>query len=195
MLGPLRRISVALLPRTASQKAHPATMEPGFGFAPAPAPGLVLDSVSVLWLVFAIVWTSLLIAGMIYLYSKRRTPSLRLRSLNLCFAAIIFLHIYWVAVQLGYIYGPLMPDSLEFWIMSLYLPFGMALFHASNSQFLHISKAQRRFIQRGSVQCMRRKAKPNSRLLLFARLKRMDYATRIILYVSAGMAVQVSFKL
>ncbi|KAG8168556.1 hypothetical protein KVR01_001305 [Diaporthe batatas] len=78
-----------------------------------------------------------------FLWYRRDTPLLRIRDLNLSFAAIGFLHTYWMAVQMAYIVKPFPPQA-EYWIMGIYLPFGIALFHASNSRFLYVARQQRR---------------------------------------------------
>lgn len=154
-------------------------------------PGVAFDGVGIFWSVLAIVWTCILATGMIFLYTKRHMPMLRIRSLPLSFGAVICLHLYWLAVQLGYVYGALMPTAIEFWIMSIYFPFGIALFQASNSQFLHVSKAQKRFAGTDSFDSFREKPQ-KGKPTLFERFRKLDYARRVLIYVGIGMAGQVS---
>ncbi|CAI4213870.1 unnamed protein product [Parascedosporium putredinis] len=127
---------------------------------------------------------------MVFLYLRRDLPLLRVRSLSLSFAAVIMLHLYWLAVQLGYVYGALMPAAVEYWIMSIYLPFGIALFQASNTQLLYVSKAQKRFARHDSMSTVRSRPeteKPSLRSIH----RKLDYPTRMLLYVSLGMLFQL----
>jgi hypothetical protein len=156
--------------------------------AGAPPSGLLMDGVSVWWITFSTVWTAILIGGMVFLYTRRKMPILRIRGLPLSFGAVILLHIYWLAVQWGYTYGHLMPAYVEFWIMGLWLPFGIALFHASNSRFLYVAQAQKRYL-RTSGESLDRVGRNKT---LWGRFRAMDYTNRMLLLVSMGMVFQVS---
>lgn len=152
-----------------------------------------LDGVGIWWITFGAVWTLLLVCGMTFLYKKRDTPTLRIRGLSLTFAGIALLHLYWITVQLGYSVGPLAPPVAEFWIMSIWYPFGIALFQAGNSQFLHVAKAQSRFARPPSQMSTRydEKRLPQDSTWL-GRLRRMDYSKRMFMFVTLGMLIQVS---
>ena len=157
-------------------------------------PGVGWDGVGVFWSVISVVWTGVLAAGMAFLYRRRDMPHLRIRSLPLCFGSVIMLHTYWLCCSLAYIYGQLMPKAIEFWIMSIWLPFGIALFQASNAEFLHVSRAQRKYARdSGSVLSFRsEKARPrNPVLAFFSRFQSLDFPRRMLLYVCMGMTVQV----
>lgn len=107
-----------------------------------------LDAAGIFYVVFCSVWTLLLAVGMGFLWRRRNLPLIKVRGIRLSFTAIGFLHTYWMAVQLAYIANPF-PAQAQFWIMGLYLPIGISLFHASNSRFLYVAKQQRRFAQGG----------------------------------------------
>lgn len=158
-------------------------------------PGVAFDAVGVFWSVLAIVWTGVLAAGMVFLWRKRDMPHLRIRSLPLSMGAVLMLHTYWLCVTLGYVYGALMPTAIEFWIMSIWLPFGIGLFQASNSQFLYISNAQKKFVRPDSVGSSRsgltEKLSSAKETSLIARFRKLDYPRRMLGYVCAGMVVQV----
>ena len=179
-----------ILPRASGAPSVAVGSE--FGTTPDTKPVARLDAVGIWWIVFGAVWTFLLAGGMLFLYKKRNTPTLRLRSLSLTFAGIILLHLYWITVQIGYSVGPLAPKVAEFWIMSIWYPFGIALFQAGNSQFLHVAKAQSRFARPPSQMKTRydekRMAQKGS---LLQRFRQMDYSKRMFLFVTLGMAVQV----
>ncbi|PHH89505.1 hypothetical protein CDD83_5948 [Cordyceps sp. RAO-2017] len=153
-------------------------------------PEPVLNTVSIFWASLACVWTALLVAGMAYLVSRRNTPMLRIRGLSLSLAAIVLLHLYWISVQLGTMIGPLAPGDAEFWIMGIYLPFGIALFHASNSRFLHIAEAQKKYLH-GSHRSDGVAARSRSKRGVFARFRRLDYTSKILIVVGMGMLFQL----
>jgi len=91
-------------------------------------------------------WTCLLLGGMFFLHLNRHLPSLQMRRLPLMFTAITSLHLYGAMVMALYTFLPVFTCNTEFWIMSTYLPFGIALFQAANSQFLHIATLQKKYV-------------------------------------------------
>ena len=105
-----------------------------------------LDALATFYAIFAAIWTVLVASGATWLLAKRDSPILRIRGLPLSLCAVGFLHGYWVSVQLGYMTYPAMPGDAEYWIMGTWLPFGIALFHASNSRFLHVAQKQKKFV-------------------------------------------------
>lgn len=151
------------------------------------------DAVGIWWLTFCAIWTLVVAGGLTFLYQKRDTPTLRLRGLSLTFAGVILLHFYWIAAQLSYTFGPLFPPGVEFWIMSVWYPLGIALFQAGNSQFLHVAKAQSRFARPPSQMKTRYDEKhPAQGETWLQRLRQMDYSKRMFMFVTVGMAIQVS---
>jgi hypothetical protein len=159
-----------------------------FGITKDTKPELRLGAVGIFWIVFALVWTAILLGGMVFLWVRREMPILRIRGLPLSFAAITLMHIYWLAVQLGYWYGALMPEVAEFWIMGLWFPFGIALFHASNSRFLYVADAQRKFIQKSQTPAF-----AVTRGNLLGRWRKLDYNRRTLVLISACMLLHVSW--
>ncbi|KAL7900610.1 GPCR, GprK-like protein [Trichoderma sp. SZMC 28014] len=155
-----------------------------FGITKDTKPELRLGAVGIFWIVFAATWTVILFSGMGFLWVRREMPILRIRGLPLSFAAITLMHAYWLAVQLGYWYGALMPEVAEFWIMGIWFPFGIALFHAANSRFLYVADAQKRFIQKTQTTVV-----PVARGNLLGRWKQMDYNRRTLILMSIGMAL------
>ncbi|KAH6889424.1 hypothetical protein B0T10DRAFT_513920 [Thelonectria olida] len=148
-----------------------------------------LDGLGIFWIVFALSWTFLLACGMTFLYLRRDMPMLRIRGLSVSFVAIIFLHLYWGAVQTGYCYGPLAPPVVEFWIMSIWLPFGIALFHASNSRFLHVAQKQKDLFAHENASSLEKPKRAKSTSLL-GRFRDLDYSRKILVLVGIGMGFQ-----
>ncbi|KAM0247380.1 hypothetical protein ACHAQJ_009866 [Trichoderma viride] len=157
-----------------------------FGITKDTKPELRLGAVGIFWIVFALAWTAILLGGMTFLWVRREMPILRIRGLPLSFAAITLMHMYWLAVQLGYWYGALMPEVAEFWIMGLWFPFGIALFHASNSRFLYVADAQRKFIQKSQTPVL-----PIASGNLLGRWRQLDYNRRTFVLISTGMVLHV----
>lgn len=165
-----------------------------FGTTPDTKPEVRLNAVGIWWIVFGAVWTALLACGMGYLYTKRKSPTVRIRGLPLTFAGLILLHLYWITVQIGYAIGPLAPEMAQFWIMSIWYPFGIALFQAGNSQFLHVAKAQSRFARPPSHMSSRfdeKKQQPKT-LSRWQKIKAMEYQTKMATLVTVGMLCQVN---
>ncbi|KAI3400161.1 hypothetical protein diail_4393 [Diaporthe ilicicola] len=152
-------------------------------------PRLNLDAAGIFWVSWCGVWTSLVGAGCGFLWYRRDTPLLRIRGLRLTFAAIAFLHTYWMAVQMAYIADPF-PEQAEYWIMGIYLPFGIALFQASNTQFLHVARQQRRRFVRKSYQYGNTKP-----MTLLGRLRLLNHTQKMIAMISAGMVLQLTLTL
>lgn len=150
---------------------------------------LKLDGLAIFYAAFASVWTLCLVAGATFLFLRRDSPVLRIRGIPLSLSAVAFLHGYFISVQLGYMTGPVMPGDAEYWIMGTWLPLGIALFHASNSRFLHVAKAQRRFVEHSP------KEKPTRNGTgLIARFRKQDHTRKVIILVGSGMAFQVGLS-
>jgi hypothetical protein len=86
------------------------------------------DPLGILYVVVAILYTIILGIELFLLYRHRAAFCVRIRNLKVVFAAISILHVYLVLVLLVYPWNGLFPCSAEFWIMSVFLPSGMALF-------------------------------------------------------------------
>lgn len=147
-------------------------------------PTVNLNAVGIFYLVFCSSWTLLLAGGMGYLWRHRDLPLVKVRGIRLSFCAMAFLHTYWMAVQFVYIASPF-PAQAQFWIMGIYFPIGIALFHASNSRFLYVAKQQRRFA-RGS---------PRSFGSAYQKLggwRLRGHTAKMVTFIGAGILVQVN---
>lgn len=162
-------------------------------------PTLRLDALAIFYASLAGAWTLCLLLGAVFLFRRRDTsPVLRTRGISLSIASVALLHGYWISVQLGYMFAPLMPGDAEYWIMSTWLPLGVALFHASNTRFLHVAEAQRRvfFRLRGGSHDHGKVAwlpgAGGKRKGMIARFRRLDHTGKVFVLVGIGMAFQVS---
>lgn len=151
------------------------------------------------YLGIAIAWTIGLIAFMAFLWRHRRLPHLQMRRLPLVFTAMVLLHIYGVGCLIAYIILPVFPCALEYWIMSILLPFGVALFQVANTQFLYIASQQKRFTSVRSLEELVRGKKVSALdgqtgsfwQRTVCRLKNIDRITRMVIFIGAAMTLQV----
>ncbi|KAF2804402.1 uncharacterized protein BDZ99DRAFT_525612 [Mytilinidion resinicola] len=97
------------------------------------------DHLGKLYAGITIAWTIILSAGSIWLLINRNVSFLRMRNIPLAVAAVAFLHVYLIKILLAYTSNGHFPCSAEFWIMSVYLPFGIALFQANIAQLENVS--------------------------------------------------------
>ena len=100
------------------------------------------DGYGIGYIVFAILYTLLFLAGCSYVWLHRDAPVIRMRNIPLSLASISILHVYITAVFIVYPLNGAFPCQAEFWIMSLYLPIGIGLFQAQNQQLLNVSRQQ-----------------------------------------------------
>ena len=142
---------------------------------------------------FIVAWTLILVFGVVWLIFNRRVPFIRMRNLPLAFASTAFLHVYLVKILLAYTTNGHFLCSAEFWIMSIYLPLGMALFQASNTQLLYIVKIQRKYT---AVSTDDKKLLASSRPQGWAQWLRRDRAhnrvTGTMTCIAYAMGVQVN---
>jgi hypothetical protein len=159
---------------------------------------IVFTTLGWVYIVLAIIWTGLLVCGLVFLYRHRRLPFLQIRKLPLVFTAVINLHIYGAICMLGLTVGQVVPCDAQFWIMSIYLPFGMALLQAANSQFLYIASQQRKYARFNTLEDygFSEKSRPIDPSWswwrrTFERTRRMDKLTRILVFIGIGMVIEV----
>jgi len=89
------------------------------------------DALGIVYVIAAILYT-IVLAGELFLLNRHRSAfCVRIRNLKVILSAISTLHVYLVLVLLVYPWNGLFPCSAEFWIMSVFLPSGMALFQGA----------------------------------------------------------------
>ena len=96
---------------------------------------------------FIITWSIILYAGVIWLILNRHLPFVKIRNLPLSIAAISFLHVYLIKIFLAYTTNGNFTCGAEFWIMSIYLPFGIALVQASLVQLRAVFDEQQKYLR------------------------------------------------
>ncbi|KAB2111617.1 hypothetical protein AG0111_0g1258 [Alternaria gaisen] len=163
---------------------------------------LPLDRVGWTYITIFIIWNILTFTGVSFLWAHRKHPSVRMRRLPVLFAGIGVLHIYGSLCCLAYPIGPAVPCSVEFWMMSITVPLGMALFHASNSQFLHLASRQKQFARMSSLKDHEPIDEKKAQEVVNSRWKRImngveraDNIERTLIFIGVGMAVQLALVL
>lgn len=157
------------------------------------------DSVGWTYLGVLIGWTVALAAALSFLWTQRDLPSMRMRRLPMLFAGVVALHVYGCITMLVYPVGAAFSCNLEFWIMSIYLPLGIALFHASNTQFLHLASRQKHFAHMSSLKDHDSISEEKAREISNSRWKkaimgiqRADNVEQTFVFIGIGMLIQVS---
>lgn len=145
-------------------------------------------------------WTVILVGVMAFLWHHRRLPHLQMRRLPLVFTAMTMLHLYGGLCFVGYVIMPIAPCAVEYWVMSILVPFGVAIFQVANTQFLHIATMQKRYTSVQSLDDLVWGRKGRVSALdgqtgtfwqrTVARLKSIDRITRMVIFIGAGMALQ-----
>ncbi|KAF9701326.1 hypothetical protein EKO04_000658 [Ascochyta lentis] len=154
------------------------------------------DRVGIFYITYASVWTTIIACGMAFCLCNRHIPALRIRSLPLAFSGILLLHLYWFMGQIVYPIGSAMPVVtayvVQYFIMGMWLPLGIALFHAANLRFLKVAELQKQFESTNpSVRSragQRRDAPPAAWM---ARLRTMDRDKKTFVLIGVGMIFQI----
>ncbi|KAF1998435.1 hypothetical protein P154DRAFT_578018 [Amniculicola lignicola CBS 123094] len=103
-----------------------------------------LDRLGITYVAVSIIYTLILGGELGLLYRHRHAFCVRIRNIKIVLAAVSMLHVYLIIVLLVYPQNGRFPCSAEFWIMSVFLPSGMAFFQACNARVLKAYESQRR---------------------------------------------------
>lgn len=151
------------------------------------------DGLGLTYVAVVIAWTCLLLPAGIFLIRNRNQPYLRIRNIPLAVSAVATLHVYWVLCMIAYVLNGFFPCSTEFWIMSVYLPLGIALFQATNSQLLSVAISQKRYIQ-GDL-CVQNKSTSNGKVPAWRKwwekIKAYNATKNTMAWIGIGICVQV----
>lgn len=152
------------------------------------------DGLGMTYVGIVVAWTCLLLPASVLLIRNRHLPYLRMRNIPLSISAVATLHVYWVLCMIAYLLNGYFPCAAEYWIMSIYLPLGIALFQATNCQLLSIAAAQGKYA-RGDV--IVDPTTPSSHRIpawrkWWARLKAANATRNTMTWIGIGMLAQVS---
>ena len=154
-------------------------------------PALNHDGIAKTYITIIVLWTIILFAGVTALILLRNLTCIRIRSVTLSVAAVATLHGYLFPVMMVYFLNGTFPCNLEWWIMSIYLPFGIALFQAQNVLLLHVSCLQRRLVQEQSPRVRTVKSVRAGLAGWRDRWHRSNLVQRTFLGVGLGLVVQI----
>ena len=156
-------------------------------------PDGIFDSLGKFYVSVAIVWTVALLVGSVFLVINRHEQCIRIRNLPLALSAVLCLHIYWILCMLAYTMAGAYPCEVEYWIMSIYLPLGIALFQANSMQLLSVSGIQEKMLHTAH-QPQKSSRGPGSKCpsQYWRQSKEMNLVHRTEVAIAVGMAVQVS---
>lgn len=101
-----------------------------------------LDGYGISQIVIAVLYSIVFYAACAFLWIHRNNAVVKMRKINLALISILILHVYLFMVFMVYPLNGGFPCSVEFWIMSIYLPIGIGLFQAQNQQLLIVSREQ-----------------------------------------------------
>ena len=151
-----------------------------------------LDGLGKLYISIAVVWTAALIPGAIILLRNRRLPYLRIRNIPLALSSVATLHVYLILCFIVYVLRGNFPCQTEFWIMSIYLPLGIALYQASNTQLLHVSALQKKFALSNDKQTDKKQAGKRGWRTSMEIVMSYSPTQRTLTFIAFGMILQVS---
>jgi hypothetical protein len=152
----------------------------------------ILNTTAWVYIAITIAWTLMLACGMGFLFHYRKIPGLRLRRPPLVFVSIISLHCYWTVCMLGYIIAPFAPCAAGFWMMSIYLPIGVAIFHLANSRFLDVASRQSQFTRHSlGIRNDKRLPEKKSWKNFFVKTGQGANINRMTITIAIPLAIQV----
>lgn len=152
------------------------------------------DALGKFYVAVVVAWTVILYTGVTWLILNRNLYFLRMRNIFLGIVSTSFLHLYLVKILLAYTTDGHFSCGAEFWIMSIYLPFGIALFQANMVQLHSVSGRQRKLLDGQAFLAQEavplRLPEPGLRGL-WKRWCAMTPARRTEILIGVGMAAQV----
>ena len=154
-----------------------------------------LDGYGISMIAFAVLYSLVFYSACAYVWSLRKHPILKMRKIGLAVVSLLILHVYLFVVFMAYPINGAFPCSVEYWIMSIYLPIGLGLFQAQNQQLLLVSRGQERLRQMDEMYRPLGTGRRGLRRLLFRfKLWWNDVSTqgKYEGFVAIGIAIQVA---
>ncbi|ORY05914.1 hypothetical protein BCR34DRAFT_42185 [Clohesyomyces aquaticus] len=146
------------------------------------------DSLGIFYVVITILYSLLLSGELFLLYRHRLAFCVRIRNVKVVLCAICMLHVYLVIVLLVYPENGLFPCAAEFWIMSVFLPSGMAFFQACNARVLTAYESQKR-LRRNFLEGARKKRLQWTPRGLWEAWIELDAASKVYMGTVVGLVL------
>ena len=149
-----------------------------------------LDAVGKGYIAILIIWSLAVLGGLYLLHMHRHLPFIRMRNVQLTIAAVLTIHVYLSLVFLVYPLNGSFPCNAEYWIMGIYLPFGIALFQAQNLQLLSLSSMQKKLMLHPQTRPAGGRL-PRGIAELRKWWVQVNLMTRLYALIGVGMVIQV----
>ncbi|KAK2733608.1 hypothetical protein FQN55_003330 [Onygenales sp. PD_40] len=156
-----------------------------------------LNALGTFFVIFDVIWTLLVVCGLVWMWTNRRLASVRMRNVPLSTVSVIGLHGYGGFYILAYPLKGSVACAVEFWMMCGLLPLSIALFQATNIQLLSVATLQQRFLKQDEPQEIEQGAVP-TRCPFYAlkcRWKRQTWLKQTMVGTVIGMVFQVLLSL
>jgi hypothetical protein len=121
-----------------------------------------------------------------------------MRKLPVLTVGIFLLHAYATLCLMAYPAAAYFSCTNIFWLMSILLPCGIAIFHAANSQFLHLASRQKQFARTSTLKDHKPIDEEKARAVANSRWQRIisgreraDNIDRTLFLIGMGMILQV----
>ena len=150
-----------------------------------------LDGLGCLYVSLTVAWTALLASGITFLLMNRRLPILRMRKIWLGITAVLTLHVYWCLSMVAYVVNGYFPCSAAFWIMSTFLPWGIAFYQVNNTHLLCVASQQKVLAASEPVQNEKAMAGGRGWRRSYNTLSSYNVTIRTMIGLGCGMALQV----
>ncbi|KAF1811703.1 hypothetical protein P152DRAFT_48877 [Eremomyces bilateralis CBS 781.70] len=149
-----------------------------------------LNGLGVFYICLSLLYTIFVLGGLWALWLHRDTTAVRIRGFWTIFSAVLCIHMYSMAVVLVYPLNGILKCGTEFWMMSIVLPFSVALFQASNIRLSAYYEGQRSLIN--SPTTGGRKARyPTEMRGLLRWWREQNSATKTYVFIALGLTVQL----
>jgi hypothetical protein len=154
-----------------------------------------LDAVGITYISVCLIWTGLLLTGLAVFLQHRGVDFIRMRNPLLVSTSILLIHIYLCLVFLLYPLNASYGCDAGFWVMSLYFPLGIALWHTANIQLLNLSSVQEELMSGITCHSPRRGTSPKFSFAGWRSwLRRTSVVTKTSIAVAVCFGLQVCWQ-
>lgn len=150
-----------------------------------------MDALGLSIISFIVLCSLFLALGVALLLHHRHLDFVRIRNVPLMISALVMIHVYLIFACLTYPLNGTFPCNLEFWIMSVYFPTGVALYQAYNMQLLSLSVLQKQLLLQPAK--LLNKLAPARRTSAGFRggWSRLNLLDRTYFMIAVGVVIQV----
>jgi hypothetical protein len=168
----------------------------------------ITDSLGIFFMTFAAFYTGGVFLGLLLLFFLRKTYAIRLRGFWTICSSILFLHVYLVLCLRAYPCQRAFPCAVQYWVMGIFFPFGIAMFQGklqtslestcndkntkvANIRLLSYYEGQLELSDAGFLQ-EKKKKYPFSKRSIIGRWRCFTTVQKTYVCIAVGMVIQVS---